>query len=160
VRLKLVVASDASPAAVRIRFSRKAAKHGMEPWGSPTRLVACPRSQAPSQKFEFHPGGRFSTSVQVEIPPDTKHYELHTEQFGHAAHAMPLTNPPPGPTGNTRHRPKSPSHQGWRHRELQPNLKLDLRLDWWPIRWQSQNPVHKKFTRLWTEMINERDYKT
>jgi hypothetical protein len=29
---------------------------------------------------------------------DTKHYELDTEQFGHLAHAMPLTNPPPGPT--------------------------------------------------------------
>ena len=48
-------------------------------------------------KIDSHPDG-FSASVQVEIPPDTKHYELDTEQFGHAAHAMPLTNPPPGTT--------------------------------------------------------------
>jgi hypothetical protein len=27
-----------------------------------------------------------------------KHYKLDTEQFGHLAHATPLTNPPPGPT--------------------------------------------------------------
>lgn len=49
-------------------------------------------------EIEFHPDDRFSASVQVEMPPNTKHYELDTEQFGHRAHAMPLTNPPPGPT--------------------------------------------------------------
>jgi hypothetical protein len=48
-------------------------------------------------EIEFHAEG-FSASVEVDIPPDTEYYELDTEQFGHKAHAMPLTNPPPGPT--------------------------------------------------------------
>lgn len=48
-------------------------------------------------KIDSHPAG-FSASVQVEIPPNTSHYELDTEQFGHEAHSMPLTNPPPGTT--------------------------------------------------------------
>jgi hypothetical protein len=49
-------------------------------------------------EIEFHPDDRFSASVQVEIPLNANHYELDTEQFGHEAHAMPLTNPPPGTT--------------------------------------------------------------
>jgi hypothetical protein len=49
-------------------------------------------------EIEYHPDDRFSAAVQVEIPPNTSHFELDTEQFGHLAQAMPLTDPPPGPT--------------------------------------------------------------
>jgi hypothetical protein len=49
-------------------------------------------------EIEFHPDDQFTASVQVEIPPNTIKIELDTEQFGHLAHATPLTNPPAGAT--------------------------------------------------------------
>jgi hypothetical protein len=82
-------------------------------------------------EIEFHPDGRFSASVQVEIPPNASHYELDTEQFGHGAHAKPLINPPAGTTAILITGPGHPVIS-WCHNEGQPNLKLDLWLSWRP----------------------------
>jgi hypothetical protein len=41
---------------------------------------------------------RFVIHLEVEIPPNVKHVEAHTTRFGKSARAMPLTNPPAGPT--------------------------------------------------------------
>jgi hypothetical protein len=69
-------------------------------------------------EIEFHPDDRFSASVQVEIPPNTSHYELDTERKGRrrskhienlyvdrpqfATLLLPLTSTGFYPDGNSR----------------------------------------------------------